>query len=198
MKKVESQFDNNIEKILEDDSLEAVQWPIPDSYHPIIATDPNDKFIIYADQLSITDADKIKSRLLGPIKYNDNGKISKESSHPHVEHLLPKSEKCLEKIPIGSGEVNPWPNWNANKHEKLVECIGNKSLLEFKINTILGNKSLKFKKGKMCDSGIQATKSWANSDYKQVREITTWRPREVKARSIKITQNICGKWKEDE
>ena len=158
----------------------------------------NEKFIIYADQLSITPADKIKTRLLGPIKYNDNGKISDESSHPHVEHLLPKSEKCLKKIQSGGGEVNPWPNWNANKHEKLVECIGNKSLLEHNINLILGNRSRKFKKGKMCDSGKQASLSWADSDYKHVRDITAWRPTEVKARSKKITDNICGKWKEDE
>ena len=129
--------------------------------------------------------------------------MDKDSSdHPEVEHIIPKdSKKAMEEKMVGGTKKKSWPSWTESKHAKLVECIGNKTLLEYYINGHIKGNSLKYKIGEKCVViGKKALKKkhYGESDYDQPQEVAknkAWKPADVEDRSAEMMKEICKKWK---
>tara|TARA_Y100000589_G_scaffold113117_1_gene107490 strand:- start:8332 stop:10908 length:2577 start_codon:yes stop_codon:yes gene_type:complete len=194
-----------VKNFVKNKSKKKLEWPLNKKRHPIIATSAqNSSFLVYAHQLSITKDNKVKVRLLKPKKYIDDdeslGLDKDNSDHPEVEHILPKSwEQAKKTKGSGAGKKESWPNWTENEHGKLLECIGNKTLLEYNINGHIKANSILFKIGKKCAvTEKTATLSYDDSDYDQpkaVVKLKKWEPNHVKKRAKDMMAKICKKWK---
>jgi len=186
--------------------LKRMDWPIPKNHDPIIASSGvNSHFLVYAHQLAITSSNKLADRLLKKKKYIDDDLskgVDKDSSdHPEVEHILPKDcKKAMAEKMIGTTKKKSWPYWKESTHAELVECIGNKTLLEYYINAHIKANSIKYKIGEKCvviDKRAESSKHYGCSDYKQPKEVKSkksWKPADVKDRSAEMMKDICKKW----
>jgi hypothetical protein len=187
--------------------LKKTDWPIPKNHDLIIArSSPNSLFLVYAHQLAITNSNKLADRLLKQKKFIDGDPskgVDKDSSdHPEVEHIIPKDWKEARKVKVsGSRKRKSWPYWKESEHAELVECIGNKTLLEYYINGHVKNYSLKFKIGEKCavtSKQADSTKHYGCSDYDQpetIKNKRTWKPADVENRSAEMMKDICKNWK---
>ena len=159
-------------------------WPVPSADSHFDVNDKNAGFLLYCFQFKHTHLKKYEDRFL-------RKPSSSTSTHPELEHILPKSEKIKDPWWATS-----WPNfkthaqWEANR-----EKLGNRCLLEDYINRAWGRKQEWAKKSDL----TTGADSIPNSDFYK-EQFPTALPKNltqkyIKDRSQKIWADICAEFK---